>query len=82
MRENGAKVVTSMLTDLIDSLILSTISLKFNHILGECKSSQGNELALYTIRYTFSVQRYFTSMKKRLGEFKNSWKNLMLTNHC
>ena len=33
----------------IDSLILPTISLQFNYILGERKSSQNNELALYTI---------------------------------
>ena len=31
-------------TDLIDSLILRTILLQFNYILGECKSSQSNEL--------------------------------------
>ena len=35
-------------TDLIDSLILPTILLQFNYILGECKSSQSNELALCT----------------------------------
>ena len=34
---------------LIDSLILPTILLQFNYILGEYKSSQSNELALYTI---------------------------------
>ena len=35
--------------DLIDSLILPTILLQFNYISGERKSSQGNDLALYTI---------------------------------
>ena len=35
--------------DLIDSLILATILLQYTDILGECKSSQSNELALYAI---------------------------------
>ena len=36
-------------TDLIDSLILPTILLQFNYILGECKSSQSNKMALHSI---------------------------------
>ena len=36
-------------TDLIDSLILPTILLQLNYILGECKSPQSNKLVPYTI---------------------------------
>ena len=36
-------------TDLIDSLILPTILLQFNYILGEWKSSQSNKMALHSI---------------------------------
>ena len=41
--------ISRSMCHLIDSVTLPSILLQFNYILGECKSSQGNELALYTI---------------------------------
>ena len=42
-------MITIGYIDLNDSLILPTILLKFNYIVGVYKSSQSNELVLYTI---------------------------------
>ena len=69
-------------TDLIDSLILPTILLQFNYILGDCKSSQSRELALYTIpdiemsKFVLKPASCLIFMEKRLGKFKNSWENI------
>ena len=70
-------------TDLIDSLILPTILLQLNYILGECESSQSNKMALHSIP-DINVVRFFIAcfmsffMEKRLGKFKNGWENLLL----
>ena len=69
-------------TDLIDSLILSTILLQLNYILGECELSQSNKLVLHTIQ-DVSANRFLITcfisffMEKRLGKFKNGWENLL-----
>ena len=59
-------------TDLIDFLILPTMLLQFNYILGEWKSSQSNKMALHSIP---SVDRFFYSLFYVFFSWKNCWEN-------
>ena len=73
-------------TDLIDSLILPTILLQFNYILGEWKSSQCHKMVLHSIP-DLSVDRFciacFMSFfhGKTVGKIQK-WLGEFTVNHC
>ena len=61
-------------TDLIDSLILPTILLQFNYILGEWKSHKAIK-SLYIPFQTFKCWRILYSLFYVFFSWKNGWEN-------